>query len=329
MTPYVSPFLTVTQAREAAPGGYANVAMGERNPATKRYKMPLLPGEAGTKAGGDWVPGGMQSVTNLIGAFSESWALGIWMLEQTLVGLVRQHSLYEELALLVHKADAAGVNWRELKQHPEVRKALSGTWNDADSSLAGRARQAAGANEARQAGTNRHDAWEHRALTGELIGTPDIRSQILALEELLKANHLERVPGLQERTIRHTGLNVAGRYDDIVRNTLTGQQHMADLKTKRKPFWTWMETDAQLATYADADLMLTPDGNRYEERCPRDFVDQERGVVLQMPSNGGPPYLRTAWLEHGRGIAALAREVTERRAYGKSAERGALAPWVS
>lgn len=292
-----------------------------------RYRMPLLPGEKGTKNGqGDWVPRGVRRTTNLVGAISESAALGRWILEQTLVGLVRQPSLFEELTLFVHRSDAAGVDFLRLRDFPDARKALTGTWKDEDSCLAGRARQAAGANEARQAGTNRHTAWEHRAKTGELIGTPAIQEQLLNVETLLRENDLRRIPELSERVVRNTTVNAAGKFDDILIDESTGEILIADLKTKRRDFFSWLEVDAQLAVYARSEWMLSEDGQSYEPGPVHD-VSLTKGVVLHAPSDGATPYLRRADLARGWKIAQLCRRVLEERSYGKSAERRALSYW--
>lgn len=292
-----------------------------------RYHMPLLPGEEGVKSGGDWVPKGLMRVTNLVSAFSEQRALSVWEQEQMLVGLATSQSLYEELVMLIGRARQDGVDFSRLRDFREVRTALSGIANDGasiDASLAGRAKAAAGANEARERGTNRHDAWEHRLKTGQLIGTPDIQRQVLALEALLEKAGYQRMPGLNERTVRNTVVGTAGRYDDILLNTRTGDLIMSDLKNKSRPFWSWLEVDMQLAIYANSEHMLTEDRQGYEAG-PLGGVNLTYGLVLVAPSGGGEPYLRRADLVRGWSNAALARRITDERAYGKSAGRHLLA----
>jgi hypothetical protein len=298
---------------------------GERH--NGRYHMPPLPGERTVK-NGDWVPYGVQSVTNMLDGVEESRGLNIWEQEQGLIGMAKQPSLFEELSLAVHKWEQEGVDFSRIRDFPHVRKVLTGGGNgvDAELSIIGRAKQAAGANEARQAGTNRHDAWEWRALTGELIGTPEMQRQILALEALLAENDLQRVPGMSERVVRNTVTRTCGRHDDILLEMRTGRLLMADLKTKRRAFRSWMAVDGQLATYAHSEWMLTVDCQGYEEG-PRSTVDLTEGVVLQMPSDGQPPYLRRADLTYGWEVAQMARKIVDMRAYGKSAERTALARW--
>lgn len=309
--------------------GLAGVAMGERG-GNGRYKVPLLPGEEGTKAGGDWVPGGVQSTTNMLDGFEESRGLNIWEQEQALIGMAFQPSLYGELSLAVAQWKSEGVDFSKLgePQHRHVRKLLTGGADReaAELSIIGRAKQAAGANEARQAGTNLHTAWEHRAKTGELIGTPEMQEGVLFMEKLLRDAGLERVPGMSERTVRNLGVRCAGRFDDILLSLRTGRLLMADLKTKKKAFRSWMAVDGQLATYARSEWMLTEDKTGYEPG-PVHHVDLTEGVVLQLPSDGAAPYLRRADLTEGWAVAQLARQVIDRRAYGMSAARKALSPW--
>lgn len=284
-----------------------------------RYRMPLLPGEQGTKGGGDWVPWNMQSSTNLASSISDTKALGRWEREQLQVGLVLRPDLYERLTILVQRAAAEGVNFREIKLRPELRDELG--------SIHEEAKTASGANAARQAGINRHDAWETRGATGRLIGTSDIQRDIERVEELLERKRLARVSGLQEKVVRNTEVNCAGRFDDILICQDTGRLLMADLKTKQKPFWGWMEIDAQLAIYAYAEWMLPEIGSSTYVEGPRHYVDLEVGVVLHMPSDGGEPALRKADLTAGWRTAQLARQVCDARSAGKSAARDAASYW--
>ena len=304
-----------------------------------RYHLPLLPGESGTKScpvGVEpWVPYGVQSTTEMVSAFAESRGLNIWEQEQMLYGLYRSPSLAEEMTMLFQQWERDGVNFAEIGDYPHVRAALTGGSNReaTETSIAGRAKQAAGANEAREKGNTRHQAWEHFTKTGELIGTPEMQRQIGAVAELLRVHHLELIPELSERVIRNTAVSAAGRFDNILLDQDTGRLLMADLKTKRKAHWTWMEVDGQLATYARADWMLETlrrTDDTIEARYttgPMHHVDQAEGVVLCMPSNGDPAYLRRADLEYGWRVALKAREIIEMRAYGKSAARMADMHW--
>lgn len=317
--PFAAPSQLFAGAAEAEPKVFGRTYRG-------RYHMPRLPGDVPKPGHVPWEPNGMTRTTNLVGAFTETRALNIWEQEQVLLGLVRDFSLYMDLENIVRRADIEGVNWLALRDHPEVRRALTGTPGEEDSCLVGRAKQAAGANEARDAGTAQHEIWEERAATGRLFGTSAQQRMIIGVENLLRANHLERVSGFSERVVRNTEVNCAGKFDDILRDVRTGEFFMADLKTKRRAFFSYLEVDAQLAIYANADFILHE--GRYVAG-PCGIVNMERGVVLHAPSDGGTPYLRRADLVSGWETAKLARQIVDRRAYGKSAERQRLAEWSS
>lgn len=286
-----------------------------------RYKMPLLPDEEGTKAGGDWVPNGVQSVTNLLDGFEDTRGLSLWEQEGGLAGLALSPSLYEELVNLIHQARRDGVNFARLKEHPDLRRALTGG-GDKDAhevSILGRAKHLAGLNEARQAGTNRHTAFEHNIATGELIGTPEMQAQQKALLQLLAEKHLTPIPEFSERVVRNLAVATTGRYDIVLLDEITGKLLMADLKTKRDPYRSYASVEGQLAAYAKSEWQLVAGQAEEYEPGPLHYVDQTEGRVLIMPSDGSPPYLRKADLVYGWEVAQHARRTIELRAKGESA----------
>ncbi len=295
-----------------------------------RYHMPLLPGECGTKTGGDYVPRGLMRVTNLVGAFEDTRALSVWEQGMGLIGLALSPELHEELVLLVHQARDAGVNFELLRDYPDLKEALAGAPHDQakqELSIIGRAKVIAKASAAAQRGTNRHTAWEHRGKTDQLIGTPDIQTCVVDAEALLREAGLERVRGLSERVVRNTVVNAVGKFDDILYEPKTKRLLMADLKTKATAFYSWLTVDAQLATYAWSEYMLTPDGQSYEPG-PVDYVDLTEGVILHVPSDGGPARLERADLVNGWEAAQLAARVIKLRSFGKSTERESRSAWV-
>jgi hypothetical protein len=295
-----------------------------------RYHMPLLPGEKGTKSGGDYVPRGIMSVTNLVGAFEDTRALSVWEQGMALIGLALSPELHEELVLIVQAAESEGVIFELLRDYPDLKEALAGSAHDKskiEKSIVGRAKHIAKAGAAAQRGTNRHTAWEHRGRTGQLIGTPEIQARTIDTEKLLADAGLVRIPGLSERVVRNTVVNTCGRFDDVVLEIASGRLLIADLKTKATPFYSWMTTDAQLATYARSEWMLTLDGQSYEPG-PASAVDQTEGVILHVPSDGSKPYLRRADLVNGWEVAQCARRNIDLRVFGKSRERHAMSEWI-
>lgn len=295
-----------------------------------RYHMPLLPGEEGTRSGGNHVPRGVMSVTNLVGAFEDTRALNAWEQGMALIGLALSPELYEELVLIVQQAQSEGVIFELLRDYKDLKETLAGSAHDQakiERSIIGRAKTIAKAGAAAQRGTNRHTAWEHRGRTGELIGTPQIQARTIDTEKLLWDAGLERIPGLSERIVRNTVVRTCGRFDDVLQEVSSGRLLMADLKTKATPFYSWMTVDAQLAVYARSEWMLTPDGQGYEPG-PATAVDRTEGVILHVPSDGSQPYLRRADLINGWEVAQVARRNIDLRSYGKSRERESLSHWV-
>jgi hypothetical protein len=292
-----------------------------------RYHMPLLSGECGPKSikDADYVSGGIQRMTNLVGAAEDTRALNVWEQAMALIGLALSPELYEELTLMVHQARSDGVNFELLREYPKLREALAGTPQDSGESIVGRAKRAARAEAAAQRGTNRHTAWEHRGETGELIGTPAMQEMVVDVERVLADAGLERVPGLSERIVRNTEIDAVGKFDDILREISTGRFLMSDLKTKAREFFTFVTVDAQLAGYAYAEWMLGPDGTYVPG--PRYHVDLTEGVILHAPSDGSPAHLDRADLVQGWKVAKLARQIVDVRANGKSAARRVAGIW--
>ncbi len=303
-------------AQNAAPEGKQ---FGERY--RGRYHMPLLPGEAGTKSGGDWVPYGLMSATNLAGAITDTRELAIWERQRGQIGLALRDDLGAALTAAVWKAKRYLDSWDGLRSS-DTGRALAAELDG----IHEQARDAAGGSAAASKGTVRHNVWEERAVTGRLLGTEQINSEILALEKLLAEHGLVRLPGLQERVVRNTALNAAGRFDDIVMSVKTGRLYLADLKSKAKPYYSWLETWIQQAVYASAEYMLSVDKQSYEPG-PLTKVEQDRSLLLRMPSDGSAPYLEKVDLEAGLRWAKLARQVVDVRSEAKSSTTFAGVGW--
>lgn len=288
-----------------------------------RYHMPLLPGEAGPKSGGEYVSRGLTRMTNLVGAFEDTRALSVWEQAMMLIGVALSPGLVEELVLIVEQARDEGVNFELLREHPALRDALAGAPHDQEKqgkSIGGRAKVIAGASAPAQRGTNQHTAWEHRGRYNSLIGTPRVRDATVSTERLLAENGLQRVPELSERVVRNVELGAVGKFDDVLLEVATGRLLMADLKSKATAFYTFASVDAQLAGYARSEWMLTQDGQGYEPG-PLHHVDQAEGVILHVPSDGGAPHLDPADLTGGWRNCLLAVQVLAARAAGRNVAR--------
>jgi hypothetical protein len=286
-----------------------------------RYHLPLLPGEEGTKAGGDYVPYGVMSATNLAGAIVDSRALSIWERERSQIGLALRPELHEQLTFAVNSAVYERADLSRLKDSDAGKLLVSEL-----ARIHEEAKVASGGASGAALGTTRHDVWEARAKTGRLFGTPQINASIEALEALLAENGLVRVPGLQERVVRNVGLNAAGKLDDVLMSERTERLYLADLKTKRTPFYSWLEAWIQQAVYAAAEWMLNDDGDGYVPG-PLHHVDQDSAILLRMPSDGAAPYLERVDLKIAHRWACLARDVVEARSEARAKKTFELAKW--
>lgn len=318
-----NPFATSSDIRDNPAGKQ----FGQRY--NGRYHMPLLPGERGVKSGGDWVPYGIQSATNLAGAVVDTWALGEWARERSQMGLAVRPDLYERLAFAVRLAHRGYANPERPDEDlfsPGVKISAVAPELKAELQLIHEeATKQAGADAASRQGTNRHDVWEARAYTGQLFGTPEINRQIEQLEQLLADKHLVRVPNLSERVVRNTALVAAGKFDDVLMDERTGTFYMGDLKTKRRQYYTWLEVRIQMAVYATADWMLT--GDLAYVPGPAHHVSQEVGIVLRMPADGSTPELRKIDLVKGLAHAHLARAVVDARSEAKNVQAFRESVW--
>lgn len=134
----------------------------------------------------------------------------------------------------------------------------------------------------------------------------------------MRACLLRPEPALTERVVVNTKMMCAGRFDVPVWDLAAPEPvlRMADLKTKRKQFWSVLEQRAQLAVYARADVMWDDALSCYVQ--PPAF-DLDEGVILHLPQGGGPLELLRMDLQAGWATALRAREVVDDRAGAKSA----------
>lgn len=253
------------------------------------------PGSTGAKP----FPRGFMRTSNLIGAYSELRALMIWSQHRILEGLIERPDLYADLSVLPRDAEGK-IPYADGERI--TKNALSAAKADRWSVI----------------GTAYHKALEIRLTTGALVGTREIQDGILALEAHMRACLLQPEPALTERVVVNTEVMCAGRFDVPVYD-LAGETpvlKMADLKTKRRQFWSVLEQRAQLAVYARAGAMWDDALGCYVQ--PPAF-DLDEGIILHLPQGGGPLELLRMDLRAGWRTALRAREVVDDRAGAKSA----------
>lgn len=267
-----------------------------------RYWLPdvtdplaWVPGSYGAKH----MPRGYMRTSNLIGAYSELRALMYWEEREIMMGFDARPDLLAQLSVLPRDAEGQ-------VSHADARN------------IAEQALQAAKSDRWAIIGTAYHKALEIRLTTGQLVGTPEIRDGILALEAQMRNALFRPEPALAERIVVNSTVRCAGRFDVPVWDYRDGPAalRMADLKTKRKQFWGVLEQRAQLAVYANADGMWNEQLCCYVKMPP--FM-LDWGVLLHLPQGGGEITLMRMDLAKGWATALRAREVVDDRAESKSA----------
>jgi len=235
-----------------------------------RYRLPCRDGSHKSY--------GWQRVTNLVGAYSDQYALRVYEIGAVLQGLKDAPELFDEVA----NTDFASMS--KVDRRDWVEKFTE------------RAKDAAKANEGRDFGNLRHAQVEadHAGLP---LGAVDAhaRKHLGLYRAALVRHKLRALPGMQERRVLVEELDAIGTLDNVLEDLVTGLFHIADLKTIKR-FWTFLEIAAQLACYARAGAMWEP--STTDDPLAGRWVDMPKvdlaiGHVLWMPR------------EHPSGISAV------------------------
>lgn len=268
-----------------------------------RYRFPPPPGfvrPAGMRVG--W-----RRTTNLVKAFSDQYALQLWLERNTLRGLLANDGLlFDEMAA--------------------VPDALLD--DDALEAWAEKARSAVGADKGARKGTARHNVLEHYLFAGEVIGHRRMQVQMHEMIERMDALDFDFIPGTQENFIWHPiGGGTVGRRDARFLCRRTGQFGTVDLKTQEK-FWTYQEHAGQQWTYDTAPWVWSgplSNGGRWVPQEAGTYVGRPGGIcpgkpaalLIHMPRDGGPVEIVELDLEYGARVGALAEQVVALRSEGK------------
>lgn len=230
-------------------------------------------------------------VTTGAHALDETTGLDKWKMRNVVLGIHQQPELLESLDLFDDPS--------------EVTKSLN--------SIANKASDAAGANEAAERGTAIHawiEACERDGM--DIADVPrEFQSFVVSYFEALGRAGIEVMPTLVERIVWHKGTGWVGTLDNVYR-LADGTQVIGDKKTSKTLTYGYLGFAMQLATYADADLMLKADGSGWE---PMPALGNMYGVIAHLPSNQpGKCELVTIDLEAGRQAIDLAARVRTARA---------------
>ena len=250
-----------------------------------RYRLPDPTGQKeGRKA--------FTRATTGAKALDDTYNLNQYKIRQTVTGL---HSKPELLDL-----------FPELGDYREQREALE--------EIAESAQIAAGSKEASEHGTALH-AWLEfiDGGHGTLADVPkEFRPKAEKYLEALAEWGLTVPEGGIERIVWHEATGFVGTFDRIYL-LADGTPVIGDVKTSKDLKYSYLSISVQLATYADASLMLSADGKSWE---PMPEVNYKKAVVLWVPSDKVHAELVPINLEIGRAALELAEQVRAARSSG-------------
>lgn len=247
-----------------------------------RYRLPDPTGQKeGRKA--------FTRATTGAKTLEDTYNLSAWDVRQVVTGI---HSKPDLLDL-----------YPEFGEYREQREALE--------EIAESARVAAGSKEASEFGTALH-AWLE-AVDGDHVDFDDVpalyKPKVEAYLRECAAWGLEVPEGAIERIVWHEATGFVGTFDRIY-HLADGTPVIGDVKTSKDLKYSYLSISVQLATYADASLMLTEDGKDW---VTMPEVDTDRAVVLWVPSNQTHAELVPINLEIGRAALDLAEQVRAAR----------------
>lgn len=176
-----------------------------------------------------------------------------------------------------------------------------------------KARIAAGTAEAAEFGTATH-AWLEAIDQGRIIPSMvpgQFREHVHAYTARLAEHAIEPVPRLTERTVINLRYGVVGTFDRVYALP-DGRMVMGDVKTSKTLRYGYLSFAMQMAIYADADYMLSLDGQSWE---PMPDLVREWALLAHVPSDApGNAALVTFDLDHGRAGLEAAQLVKDLRA---------------
>lgn len=290
----------------STPAPFINGTSGAAN-STQVHKYPLPPEGRGyrpTYSGGRYLlpsPTGKPGmdkftrVTTGAKALDDTAGLDKWKLRNVVLGLKDTPDLLDGIDMFAEPR--------------EVTNQLN--------RVADKAQELAGAKQASELGTAIHAWTEAVERDGVPLGNvPDqFHPYVSAYLKSLADAGIATVPGLVERIVYHSGTGWVGTFDRIYQ-LADGTRVIGDVKTSKTLRYGLLGFSMQLATYADADYMLSLDGQSWE---PMPAIGNIFAVIAHVPSNNpGQCELVTVDLEAGRDAIALAEDVRGARSAGQS-----------
>lgn len=151
--------------------------------------------------------------------------------------------------------------------------------------IADKAQAAASAKEPASKGTHLHEMFQlYDARKVALADVPEPWDlDVIAYDALLRKLGIVMVPELSERIIWVRELNVAGKFDRLVKYLRLGSQWIVlDLKSGFDLSPGWHEIAVQELVYGSANMIFDPETETWS---PAPSICADRGLVLHIPSD--------------------------------------------
>jgi hypothetical protein len=208
-----------------------------------------------------------------------------------------------------------------LKVNPDLLDDIDvyGEWRDVNADIykvVDKAMVLAGDAHGRELGTAVHEWLE--VIDGGKLNIGDVPTifapKCRAYLDTIHAAGIEPIPELVERIVRNERSKNTGTFDRIYK-LADGSLVIGDVKTGKDLQYSYMAIAAQLASYADAEYMLSEDGKSW---VPMPEVRKDYAVVLWVPSDKDDhAEVVTIDLEFGRRVLEYALAVREMRTAAK------------
>jgi hypothetical protein len=186
--------------------------------------------------------------------------------------------------------------------------------------LASQAKAAAEASRGANLGTALHSFTESLDRGLEPVVPAEWRADVDAYRAQMSRHNLQAVPEYIERVVVIPELNLAGKYDRLLRSAIGNYDlglFVGDVKTTQRIEFSWMEIAVQLACYAHANHIWDPVTESY---TPMPAVDLKRAVVMHVPAGGGVCDLYDIDIAKGWEVAQLCAQVRAARSFKSYAQ---------
>lgn len=203
-----------------------------------------------------------------------------------------------------------------LSQRPDLLAGVDDVRSDSKAlnRLCEKAKEAGGATVRRDLGTALHSILERAWLDDDYVPPAAHVDDVNAVQRQLALAGLEPVDGMNERIVVSDRYKIAGTFDLLLKDRVSGEQYVADIKTGSSVKYGSVAFSIQLSIYANADAVyeqgVAADGSQ-DRRSAMPEVSKSRAVIIHVEPGSGVCELH--WLRLDADLLSLAVAVREAR----------------